>query len=65
MSFQFIEWKTDLVLCRDRAAIWLAGLRPPTFRRQGLTLLQIKKLLFDEVEVICFNVFLKKPRVLS
>ena len=55
------------VFGRDRAAIGLARAKapPPTFHRHGLTLLQIEKLLFDEVEVKRFNVFLKKPRVLS
>ena len=41
----------------------LQGLKPP-FQRHGLKFSQIEKLLLDEVEVICFNLFQKKPQVL-
>ena len=48
-------------MARGCAAIGLAGAKAPHFfQRIGLKFLQTEKLLFGEVEVICFDVFLKK-----
>ena len=52
-----------LFLCMQTHCLLQAtqGLKPPNFfQRLGLKLSQTEKLLFGEVEAVCFDVFLKK-----
>ena len=50
----------------EHSAIGLGGAKIPSFFKDiRVERLQIKKELFDEVEDVCFNAFLKKLRLLS